>query len=200
MICQYFVIICSQFIPSAVFSGDSPSCGSRTSPESLAAFRRGRPGCEQFSVVNIFWYCCVFCFCTKERYIFYNEQSVKFKQRSNSHASCMIFNLGNGRLYLNFSAGVAPRQVQCSLKIQHFPLSVDNDTFHFNSILIEISQRFNITFFLLCILPFLLLSSMMCHQLRLLRDHPRHFWRSRKNRFRHVMNTLHDCVKDRSFF
>lgn len=112
----------------------------------------------------------------------------------------MIFNLGNGRLYLNFSAGVAPRQVQCSLKIQHFPLSVDNDTFHFNSILIEISQRFNITFFLWCILPFLLLSSMMCHQLRLLRDHPRHFWRSRKNRFRHVMNTLHDCVKDRSFF
>lgn len=75
----------------------------------------------------------------------------------------MIFNLGNGRLYLNFSAGVAPRQVQRSLKIQHFPLSVDNDTFHFNSILIEISQRFNITFFLLCILPFLLLSSMMRH-------------------------------------
>lgn len=75
----------------------------------------------------------------------------------------MIFNLGNGRLYLNFSAGVAPRQVQRSLKIQHFPLSVDNDTFHFNSILIEISQRFNITFFLLYILPFLLLSSMMRH-------------------------------------
>lgn len=75
----------------------------------------------------------------------------------------MIFNLGNGRLYLNFSAGVAPRQVQRSLKIQHFPLSVDNDTFHVNSILIEISQRFNITFFLLCILPFLLLSSMMRH-------------------------------------
>ena len=38
------------------------------------------------------------------------------------------------------------------------------------------------------------------NQLRLLRDHPRHFWRSRKNRFRHVMNTLHDCVKNRSFF
>ena len=75
----------------------------------------------------------------------------------------MIFNLGNGRLYLNFSAGVAPRQVQRSLKIQHFPLSVDNDTFHFNLILIEISPRFNITFFLLCILPFLLLSSMMRH-------------------------------------
>lgn len=75
----------------------------------------------------------------------------------------MIFNLGNGRLYLNFSAGVAPRQVQRSLKIQHFPLSVDNDTFHVNSILIEISQRFNITFFLLCILPFPLLISMMRH-------------------------------------
>ena len=75
----------------------------------------------------------------------------------------MIFNLGNGRLYLNFSAGVAPRQVQRSLKIQHFPLSVDNDTFYFNSILIEISQRFKITFSLLCILPVFLLSSMMRH-------------------------------------
>lgn len=75
----------------------------------------------------------------------------------------MIFNLGNGRLYLNFSAGAVPRQVQRSLKIQHFPLSVDNDTFYFNSILIEISQRFKITFSLLCILPVFLLSSMMRH-------------------------------------
>ena len=56
-----------------------------------------------------------------------------------------------------------PRQVQRSLKIQHFPLSVDNDTFYFNSILIEISQRFKITFSLLCILPVFLLSSMMRH-------------------------------------
>lgn len=121
----------------------------------------------------------------------------------------MIFNLGNGRLYLNFSAGVAPRQVQRSLKIQHFPLSVDNDTFHVNSILIEISQRFDITFFsfvyfALSLVKFDDASSVYDHfdlnQLRLLRDHPRHFWRSRKNRFRHVMNTLHDCVKNRSFF
>lgn len=39
-------------------------------------------------------------FFVQKRYILYIEQSVKFERKFKSHASCMIFNLVSGRLYL----------------------------------------------------------------------------------------------------
>lgn len=148
-------------------------------------------------------------FCIKERYILDNEQSVKFKHQSNSHASCRIFNLGKARLYLNFSVVSASLPVQWSLKNQHFPPSFDDDTFHFNSILVARSLRLLRTFFIdfSFFIKFSGGSSVYDHfnfnLLRLWRDYLRfgditvdnyQKWFSSRHK------TCHDCVKNRSFF